>query len=220
MTEPAPETPAEKRRRTLNVTFRVGETVAVIGLVLAAASFFVGRADRREEAREDRAERAQAAQVQRQAVQQARAAEALVLRGAVEGEGERVLLAAANPSQVIQTQRYVFPRVVRETARQILAGQPQIERAWVEEGLLAERERSGGGESRLPVAITTTFIDDGETRTDTAVYRVGYGVARGALGRWRVELQGVSLLKRLPEGADAQAEVDALWAAERPGQLN
>jgi hypothetical protein len=222
MTDSEPEPAA--RRRTLNVTLRIGETVAVLGLALAAASFFVGRADRQEEARARRAERAAAVQTQTQEQRRAAAAAALVLRATVDGKGERLLLEAANPGQVIQTQRYIFPRAVREQAREIGAGRPQIERDWVEDGLLRERRaladagvEPSPGEQRLPVAVVTTFIEAGQTRTDRALYRLGYGVSRGTLGRSRVELQGLSLLRRTTSD-DLQAQVDTLWAQGRPAE--
>lgn len=213
MTEPEPK---PERRRTLNVTLRIGETVAVLGLILAVTTFFVGRADRAQEAERVEREKAQAAQAQAQA-------SVLVLKGTVDGEGERIFLDPADPEQVIQTQRYVFPRAVRENAREIAAGRPQIEAAWIADGLKRERralEEAGveppSGEARVPVGVATTFIQDGVTRTDSAIYRVGYAVRDGGLlGRSDVVLQGVSLLRRVPRG-ELQAQVDALWAEGRP----
>lgn len=214
--QPTPSSdPKPERSRTLRVTLRIGETVAVLGLVLAAVTFFVGRSDRRAEDAAERRERAEA--VQREA-----RAEALVLRAMVDGEGERVFLEPVSTDQVIQTQRYIFPRAVRENAREIGAGRPQIEAAWIASGLLRERrrlEQAGEepppGEARVPVAVLTTFIDDGVMRTDRAIYRLGYVVRRGALARSRVELQGVSLLRRA-SGDNLQVQVDALWAQSRP----
>lgn len=221
MTEAEPPEDSAPPKKTLRVALRLGETVAVLGLLLAAASFFVGRADRREEAERAEAQRARAEATQAAERRRAAAASALVLRAEVADEGGRLFLTAADPDHVIQSQRYLFPAAVREQAREIGAGRPQIDRDWIEDGLLREHERRADagerlsdGEQRLPVGIVTTFIDEGETRTDAAVYRVGYGVRRGALGRSRVELQGLSLVRRLP-AAELQAGVDRLWIGQR-----
>ena len=195
-----------QRRRTRNITLRVGETVAVLGLMLGLASFLVGRADRRAEDAEERRAKAEASQ------QQARAT-ALVLRGEVDGKGERVLLEPVDPEQVIQTQTYLFPRAVRDRGREIDAGRPQIDLVWVADGLKQEHralEKAGAdpgdGEQELPVAVVTTFIQDGETRTDRSLYRVGYRIKDGLLGRSAVELTAVSLIRRARSG-ELQAEL-------------
>lgn len=214
---PSEEKPA--RSRVLKVSLRIGETVAVLGLVLAGLNYWDSR---REKAAEERAEAA----AERTAAQRQARAAALVLKGEADGEGARVYLSAADPDQIIQSQRYVFPRAVRERAREIGAGRPQLDRAWVEDGLKRERralERAGlepsAGEDRLPVGVVTTFIEEGVTRRDVSLYRLGYVVRPGMLGRSTVELQGVSMLRRLPtdaDGAALQDEVDRLWAASRP----
>jgi hypothetical protein len=166
--------PKPERSRTLRVSIRIGETVAVLGLLFGVATFLVQRGDRAREVEQQRTEKAQAAQAQARA-------STLVLKGTVDGEGARVLLAPADPEQVIQSQTYVFPRPVREAARRIGAGQPQIERVWIEDGLKREAKalREAGGEpprgdTSVPVAIVTAYTDDGETRTDTTLYRLGY----------------------------------------------
>jgi hypothetical protein len=222
MATPSDPESAEKkpeRSRVLKVSLRVGESVAVLGLVLAGLNYWDGRQERAAKAQ------AEAQAEQRTAVRQARAA-ALVLRGEADGEGERVFLAAADPDQVVQSQRYIFPRAVREQAREIGAGRPQIDRAWVEDGLKRERralEQSGAkapaGEDQLPVAVVTAYIEEGVTRRDVSIYRLGYVVQPGLLGRSDVELQGVSLLRRLPADAKpgaVQDQLDALWTSSRP----
>lgn len=218
-TDARPPEPKPERRRALNVTLRIGETVAVLGLVLGLASFLVGRADRRAEEAEERQAKAEASQ------QQARAT-ALVLRGTVDGEGERVLLDPVDPEQIVQTQTYLFPRAVRERGREIDAGRPQIDAVWIADGLKRERrtlEKAGveppAGEDEAPVAVVTAFIQDGDTRTDRAIYRVGYRIEDNLLGRSDVKLTGVSLIRRMPQG-DLQAELDRLWAQSRPAAFD
>jgi hypothetical protein len=52
-------------------------------------------------------------------------------------------------------------------------------------------------------------------RTDRSLYRVGYVARGGLLGAVKLELQGVSLLRRGVTG-DLQGVVDAQWRADRP----
>jgi len=207
--------PKSERSRTLRISIRIGETVAVLGLLFGIATFMVGRSDRAREEAQQRTEKAEAEQVQARA-------STLVLKGEADGEGTRILLTPADPEQVIQTQRYTFPRAVREATRQISAGQPQIDRAWIADGLKREERalRQAGvepprGDRKVPVAIDTTYVHDGETRTDRGLYRVGYRFDAGLLGRSEMVLLGVSRIGRAGAG-ELQPQVDRLWTQGRP----
>jgi hypothetical protein len=80
----------------------------------------------------------------------------------------------------------------------------------------AEHARAGKGRSgRMPVAIATTFIEDGQTKSDTALYQLGYSAHPRVLRSDKVELEGLSLLRH-GVGGDAQAAVDAAWTAKNP----
>lgn len=200
---PPPE-PAPERSRALRITIRVGETVAVLGLLFGVATFLVQRQDR---AREETAAKAEKAKVERR---QQRAA-ALILKGEAADDGSRIGLSPADAEQLIQEQTYVFPRSVRESARRIAAGEPQIDRAWIEDGLKrAAREAAPRGDATVPVAIETTFIQDGETRTDRTLYRVGYRIEDALVGRSSVRLLGLSRVRPAAAGP-LQPQVDALW---------
>ena len=64
---------------------------------------------------------------------------------------------------------------------------------------------------RAPVAIQTVFIEDGQTKTDNALYLLGYSLHPRLIGGARVELEGLSLARRGVAG-DLQAAVDDLWS--------
>ena len=65
------------------------------------------------------------------------------------------------------------------------------------------------------MAIVTTFLEDGQTKTDTALYQLGYSAHPRVLRSDKVELEGLSLIRRLG-GGDVQAAVDAVWARQNP----
>ena len=68
---------------------------------------------------------------------------------------------------------------------------------------------------RLPVGIVTTFIEDGQTKTDRAIYLLGYSAHPRVLRSDKVELEGLSLLRR-GAGEDIQHAVDAVWLSQNP----
>jgi hypothetical protein len=60
------------------------------------------------------------------------------------------------------------------------------------------------------VAIETSFIEDGQTRTDRAVYLIGFNLHGRLLGGPRLEFEGLSLARRGVTG-DLQAAADGYW---------
>jgi hypothetical protein len=130
------------------------------------------------------------------------------------------MLEPLRSDQAIQGQRYYFPTPVLSRAREIQAGRPQIDLAWFDDGLkhaLKAARKAGHslpkGEAELPVAIVTTYVEDGEMRTDRSLYRLGYNAKGGLLGAVKLHLLGVSLVRR-GVGEDVQAAVDAAWKAQ------
>lgn len=129
------------------------------------------------------------------------------------GGGKRLALTAHDPDQAIQSQTLLFPSAFG------LGGfdttEPRIEAEWVKRAIRKAREKDEKvrGDARMPVAITTRFVADRRTFTDTALYDVGYQESGGGLfGGSDVELKGLSLIGRT-EAAKAQQRLDALWAA-------
>lgn len=193
------DTSAPKRRLWITVS----EIVGVLALLVAGLSFW--------DAHRDRSAGAQRAQ------QQQAAESVLVLTGQVDGSGDRIRLEPMNRAQAVQSQTLVFPSAVRADPVQIDAAQPRIDKDWIVSGLkqAQEAEKKAGkkpvAEGRLPVGVTTTYVQDGVTRTDRAIYRIGYSVSSNLIGVERVKLEGLSLVRR-GAGGDLKGQVEALWA--------
>lgn len=203
MSQAPPETPAARKRRRF--WLNVGEVAAVLAVVIAGLSYWDGHREH--------------AQAARQAAVQARAKAAFVLRGSADAGGRRIVLEAVDPTQAIQSQRYLFPAEVLDHAMEVSAARPQIDLVWLEAGLdraLDQARVKTDGEARLPVAITTTYVEDGETRIDRSLYEVGYAWrSRLLLGR-RLTLQGIALIQR-GVGGDLRTSVNRRWVASSGG---
>jgi hypothetical protein len=173
-----------KRRQGFWLT--AGEIVGVLALVIAALSYWDSHKQHAEEVRQVTAEK--------------RADAAFVVTGAAEADGRRIVLKSLKPSQAIQSERYYFPRAVLDHPMEVAAAEPQIDLGWIEDGLRKAPRSGKAGESTLPVAIVTTYVEDGETRTDTSVYRIGYGWTTGLFGGPKFRLEGLALSRRNVHG--------------------
>jgi hypothetical protein len=197
--------PAPPARKPGRFWLTLGEVTAVLAVAIAGLSYW-----------ETHREHGKAAA---QAAAEARARAALVLEGAADAGGRRVVLKAVRPGQVVQSQRYLFPAAVLDHAMEVVAATPQIDLAWIEAGLERALDRAhakGAGEARLPVAIVTTYVEDGETRSDRSLYVVGYAWrSKLILGR-QVRLQGIALERRGVAG-DLKALVDRRFATQTSG---
>ena len=205
--DPEQDKPLWWRRRWVTLS----EVVGIGALAIAALSF----CDSRRLHREEQAERRGAAQHEAQR-------QALVLKGQPVDNGARLMLTPVRGEQVVQSQRYLFPSSVLGHPMQVDAAPPQVQVAWVEEGLRPQlraaaetRHLKLDGYGRLPVGVVTTYVEDGDTRTDRSLYMIGYRVAPGGLfgGHPRVFFQGLEVVAR-GLGADLQARVDSRWAGE------
>lgn len=208
VSSPEPQSESKKRGRRLWLT--VGEVVAVLGLGLAGLNYWESHRDREQALRKE----AETAKVQSRSV--------FVMRGEADEKGERVMLQPTDSDQVVQTQRYLFPAEVLDHAKEIGAGRLQIDLVWFDHGLaraLKAARKAGAdlprGEAALPVGIVTTYVENGETRTDRSLYRVGYTAESGLIGAVKLRLIGASLIRRGVSG-DVQAQVDAAWRAQHP----
>ncbi|THD58303.1 hypothetical protein [Phenylobacterium sp.] len=192
----------------------LAELVGIAAVTIAALGYW----DSHRERTLTEKERAAEAQERRAEAQAGALKLTFLMTAAPEGEGERLRLTAVHPEQVIQTQAVSFPREVRGDPVQT-TGNPRIEAGWFEGGGLdkalhdrGEKRRQG---LRLPVGIVTSFIEDGQTKTDRAIYLVGYGLKPRMLRSDKVELEGLSLVRR-GVGEDMQGALDAAWARQAP----
>ena len=181
----------------------LAEIVGVVAVVVAVLGYWDSHRERTQEARE----KALAAR-ERQVEARANALrQSFLMTGTLEGSGDRIRLSSQRPEQVIQTQTIWFPKAIRDAPVET-TGNPRLEVGWVEDGLRKAKTESG----RVPVGVLTVFIEDGLTKTDRAVYQVGYSLHPRTLRKAEVDLDGLSLARRGVTG-DLQAAADNLWAA-------
>lgn len=188
----APETPAAKRRRLRWITF--AEFIGVGALAVSAASYWDSHRDRAEP------------------VASIAAPASLLLTGAADADRSTLALSPATGDAVIQTQTLRFPASIRADAVET-TGAGRIEATWIDEGI---RKAVAPGKDarppRLPVGIVTEFVDGNTRRRDAAVYDIGYTMHDRLLRGRAVELEGITLVRRLPPAA-LQAAVDGRWVA-------
>lgn len=187
------------RRRWITL----GEVVAVIALCISGLTLWNSWGERRDSAAIKSADAQHAS---------ARAV-TMVLMAATSGE-HRLALKPASGEQSVQSQKIAFPTALGAAPAET-TGEPRIEAAWFEHALKNARGKAhlpddSRGDERLPVAITTRFLVDGEPHEDIAIYDIGYGIAGHWLGGHTVILHGVSLVSRVKSGS-AQARLDARW---------
>lgn len=193
---------SENRRRSRLRWITLGEAVAIAAVLISALGLYTSWQDRRSDA----ADKAQASA-------SAKAAHIFSVHATTARGGATLALAPIAEEQSIQSQRIAFPAALG-VAPVETTGDPRIDAAWLADGLKKARHEAGmkdatAGDARLPIAITTTYLDDGTVRTDRALYDLGYAIEGHFLIGSSVRLRGLSLIAR---GADP-ARIDALWAA-------
>lgn len=179
-----------------------GEVVGALTLVIAGLNLWESHQQRVESARRVAGE------------DQARTA--FVAQGRTEGQGRSLVISPLSAAQAITSQRYVFPSAIQPTTEEITASQPRIDTAWLAPGLghsVETRRLKGPGHSRLPVVIETTYVEDGETRTDVSLYNIGYDWKPKFLGGEQIRIQGLALVRRGLRG-DERKIADTAWARE------
>ncbi len=188
-----------RRRFWINL----GEGAAVLAVVISALSYWDARREH--------------AVVEHQVLSQAQAQAAFVLTGVAQNSGRQIALTPLKSTQAIQSQRYIFPAALRADPVDIAAAAPRIELDWIGPGLgrmLNDAHGAASGEGTLPVAIITTYVEDGEIRGDRSLYRIGYAwQSRFLMGR-HISLEGISLIQRAVAD-DPRSQVERSWAAAR-----
>ena len=188
------------RRRWINL----GEVVAVLAVVISAATLWLNWSEHSGSQAEKAAEGARAT---------IRAA-TLTLTAETASKGTRLDLKPATGEQVIEDQTIHFPSSLGIDPVQT-TGEPRIEARWFDSALKQARDKAGlpgdtRGDERLPVLIETRFLADGEEHRDVAIYDVGYAIKGGGfLGGHEVTLRGLSLVLRAKGGSPAV--LDARW---------
>ncbi|HEY2048307.1 MAG TPA: hypothetical protein VGH03_03135 [Caulobacteraceae bacterium] len=195
---------ADSPTRRQGFWLTAGEIVGVLALVIAGLNYWEGRQQHLEQNRREQVS--------------AQAEAAFVAVGHADQEGRTVAISPLKETQAIQTQRYVFPSDLSASPHEISAARPRIDVGWITQGVRAALESAhvkGGGEGMIPVAIETTYVEEGDERTDVSLYRVGYSWKPRLFGGEQIRLQGLALVRRGVSG-DSRKLVDARWDAERP----
>jgi hypothetical protein len=184
----------------------LAEIVGVAALVIAGLGYWDShRQHLDEEKAQAAAERDHQAEVRAGARKPA-----FLMTGSVNKDGDVVRLASVHAEQVIQTQTVWFPSPVAKDSVET-TGNPRVEAGWVAGGLAKAAGHIRRG--RVPVGVFTTYIEDGETKSDSAIYMLGYSLNKRMLLGDKVTLEGLSLARRGVSG-DLHTAVDGLWAAQ------
>ena len=195
---PIPPTPP--RQKSWWSWIRVSEVVGVLALVIAALGFWDNHTEHK------LAERERIADEQR-----ASTAPAFVLTGAATDDGGKIILRPIHDDEVIQSQVFIFPKAVRGDPVQT-AGAARIEGDWCADGLRRLGRRPDAGDLRSPVGVSTTYLVNGDLRTDQSIYDISYRLEPRFLRGDRVVLEGLSVVRR-GVGGDLSAAVEAVYRA-------
>jgi hypothetical protein len=197
------DTPQRRRGR---LWLNIGEAAAVLAVIIAGLSYWDSHREHEAEARREAAQ-----------ANQSNLATALALEGEAQTGGKRLALKSVNPGQVIESQHYVFPNAVLDHPVEVTAASPGIEAGWIAPGLvktLDANKAPSKGSGRVPVAITTGYLSNGEVRQDRSLYVVGYAWRERFLHGREITLQGLAFRGRI-SAPDTQAAVEKAWAAAR-----
>jgi hypothetical protein len=194
--------PSASGRKSWWSWIRISEIVGVVAVLIAVANFWDSHTERR------LADKAREAADQRAAT-----APAFVLVGASDDDGARIRLTPVHADQPIQSQVFVFPTEIRSGPVEI-TGSARIEARWFEDGLRKTAGKGGRdeGDRRLPIGVATTYLEDGDTRTDQAIYDIGYRLEPRLFRPARVVLEGLSIARRGVRG-DLTAATEQAYRA-------
>ena len=197
---------SETPRKRLPVRWlTLAEGVGLLALVIAALGYWDAHRERTEQDRQRAtAERQHQADLKASALKLS-----FLMTGSVDGAGDKIRLASVHPEQVIQTQTVYFPATIRADSVET-TGNPRLEAGWIEDGL---RKAGAFRTGRVPVAIQTVFIEDGQTKTDRSLYQLGYSLHPRVLRGDKVQLEGLSLARRGVAG-DLRGAASQAWTAK------
>ncbi|MBO9671351.1 MAG: hypothetical protein J7485_12620 [Sphingobium sp.] len=194
------------RRRWITL----GEVLAVMAVLISALTLWNSWGERSEN------EAAKRAEEHRTTTR----ASTLVLTAAA-SDRDRLMLKPGSADQSVQGQTITFPAALGAAPAET-TGEPRIEATWFDNALKKARNKAGlpddsRGDERLPVAIATRFLVDGEVHEDVALYDIGYTISGRWLSGHSIALRGLSLVSHVKSG-NAQAKLDARWSKLFPKQ--
>jgi len=187
-----------ERRETRRRWITLAELVAVVGLIIAAASLWMNWSDRRTDQADKAAEK----------TSEARAKGIVTLSGAVDHAGDTMTL--GDPAHDVQGVSVAFPSALGIGPQSSVLG-PRISADWFGDKLLTVTKGKEAG--RLPVILTVTWWDGDAKRTDAATYDVVWKREGTLFGGHKVKMVRLSLRDR----SASQAALDADWVSEASG---
>lgn len=210
--DPPPQTEAQAKAEAAAIRRRwitLGELLTVAAVVISGLTFWNSYSERSNA----EAERVAAAK------KTGATAGTLLLRGRPQSEGRSLALDASRTDQIIQSQSIRFPAAFRLSPVET-TGDPRIESGWFADALrkarrAADQPDESQGDERLPIAITTRFLVDGEPHEDVGLYDVGYALEGRFLLGSTVRLRGLSLIERV-DATNAATRLDRLWQSRQP----
>lgn len=183
------------RRRWITI----GEGVAVAGVLIAAGSLYLSWSEKREASAEKQAERSE----------EARKTASVTFVG--RARGDSIALEASD--HLVEGIEITFPRSLGIPSQLALA-ELRIAKKSYEKPIL---QATDGGpdriEGRLPVLLTTAYMDRTRRVVDKSIYDILFVTEGHMLGGRSVRPKRLVLRERV-DGADATARLDQLWAAE------
>jgi hypothetical protein len=184
------------RRRWINV----GEIVAVVGLIIAALSLYLGWSGRRDDEAQRRAD---------QAAAQLSAAEQRQHVGLVATDVDGDVLTFRGVACALQSTDISFPAALGVPPQNTVLDH-RIEAAWFREPLLEAVTPATAEEGRLPVLIESRCTGEDGDRLERAIYDVPYRIESRFLRGKSIRLRGLVLREHV-EAAQAQVRLDAAW---------
>jgi hypothetical protein len=209
-TDAAKEARAQEAAAIRRRWITLGEGVALLAVTISGLTLYINWSDKRD----TRAERAAESRLA-----STRAARLVLNAGSV--EGDRIRLRPTDPAQLVQSQTILFPRALG-VAPVDTTGEPRIEARWFDSALKRARDKAklpddSVGDEKLPVAIVTRFVVNGDTHENAALYDIGYGIAGKWLSGHKLSLHGLSLVRQV-KAAGAQDALDKRWAGMPAGR--
>ncbi len=185
---------ATNRRRWITLA----EMVAVIGMLIGAATLYLNWSGRRAD------EAARAAQAA--SVEHARGIVTLV--GKVANSGDALTLSDGDRNFSAAT--VSFPKALGVSPQDALPG-PRIAADWFADALLKANEGTNARQGRLPVLIATNWWDGDKSHSETALYDVLWRTDSRFLRGKKLVLTGLALTSR----NGSPAALEAAWERKR-----
>ena len=191
----AEEARAERRR-----WITLAEGVAVAGVVIGGLTLWNNVSERRSAEAERIAERASSAE----------AKAALAIVATPEGNGERLVLSAAD--RRIERIAVTFPPVLKVPVKSAV-GDVAIAADWVRTPVLAITDGGADAiEGRLPVAITAPWWEGDKQRQSSAIYDLVFETHGRLVGGRSLQLK--ALARREAATGGVARRLDTLWGQE------